>query len=57
LWKFPPGIYPIGPPPVNRIKWPRGVKIDIVIPGPWPPVTIGFVVSQLFDPNKLERTN
>ena len=39
-WRFPPGIYPPGPPP--SIRWPPRVSVKGVLPGPWPPVTIGW---------------
>ncbi|KAB5583051.1 hypothetical protein GE09DRAFT_1247143 [Coniochaeta sp. 2T2.1] len=41
-WRFPPGVYIHGPPPFSKIKWPFPVRIDTPIPGPWPPITIGW---------------
>ncbi|OAQ96933.1 hypothetical protein LLEC1_04234, partial [Akanthomyces lecanii] len=41
-WYFilPPGIYGPGPPPINRIELPPGVKIKGNLPD-WPKITIG----------------
>ena len=41
-WKFPSGIYPIGPPPLPKIKWPPGARPTVDPPGPWPRITIGW---------------
>lgn len=39
-WILPPGIYGPGPPPINYIRLPPGVKINGNLP-PWPRLTIG----------------
>ncbi|KAK4455350.1 hypothetical protein QBC34DRAFT_340767 [Podospora aff. communis PSN243] len=41
-WDFPPGVYPVGPPPASKIIWPPGVirPPETIFPGVWPPITI-----------------
>ncbi|KAK1751034.1 hypothetical protein QBC47DRAFT_417470 [Echria macrotheca] len=53
-WKYPPGIYPPGPPPY--IKLPTGMTIQGFVPTPWPRVTLGWDRKPTFPVLKPGRT-
>ncbi|KAH7336123.1 hypothetical protein BKA65DRAFT_538310 [Rhexocercosporidium sp. MPI-PUGE-AT-0058] len=46
---FPPGIYPLSPPPFPIINLPTPWKIQGTLP-PWPPITIGIDGQPTFPP-------
>ncbi|KAK4446124.1 hypothetical protein QBC34DRAFT_497070 [Podospora aff. communis PSN243] len=54
-WRFPSGVFPPVPPP-GKIIWPPWIKVDVDIPGPWPPITIGWDRKPTFPVTKAGRT-
>jgi chitinase len=49
-WNFPPGVFPPGPPPL--IKFPPRITVTGELPGPWPPITIGWDNKLTYPPVK-----
>jgi hypothetical protein len=49
-WNFPPGVFPPGPPPL--IEFPPRITVTGELPGPWPPITIGWDNKLTYPPVK-----